>query len=165
MRSSRSNQITTPHTERTDLDQNSVIRRRSRANPPVTACVSSNVAFVKERKGKERKSIYIALFWPRWYTQSAQTWITQFYLQITPCLPFLRERSPDVTTTATEAADIQCYDSLFQCQRYVRAGWQSPCRRKPPCRSCSPCDYSWTYARPNAHRPPVVTPAITSEIT
>jgi len=58
-------------------------------------------------KGKERKSIYIALFWPRWYTQSAQAWITQFYLQITPCLPFLRERSPDVTTTAIEAADIQ----------------------------------------------------------
>jgi len=39
--------------------------------------------------------------------QSAQAWITQFYLQITPCLPFLREHSPDVTTTATEAADIQ----------------------------------------------------------
>ena len=28
-------------------------------------------------------------------------------MQITPCLPFLRERSPDDTTTATEAADIQ----------------------------------------------------------
>jgi len=27
--------------------------------------------------------MYIALFWPRWYTQSAQAWITQFYLQIT----------------------------------------------------------------------------------
>jgi len=39
--------------------------------------------------------------------QSAQAWITQFYLQITLCLSFLRERSPDVTTTATEAADIQ----------------------------------------------------------
>jgi len=58
-------------------------------------------------KGKERKSICRALFWPRWYTQSAQAWITQFYLQITPCLPFLREHSPDVTTTGTEAADIQ----------------------------------------------------------
>jgi len=58
-------------------------------------------------KGKERKSIYIALFWPRWNTQSAQAWITQFYLQVTPCLPFLREHSPDVTTTATKAADIQ----------------------------------------------------------
>ena len=46
-------------------------------------------------------------FWPRWYTRSAQAWITQFYLQITPYLPVLRERSPDVTITATEAADIQ----------------------------------------------------------
>ena len=43
----------------------------------------------REPDGKERKSIYIALFWPRWYTQSAQAWITQFYLQITPRLPFL----------------------------------------------------------------------------
>jgi len=32
---------------------------------------------------------------------------SQFYLQTTLRLPFLRERSPDVTTTATEAADIQ----------------------------------------------------------
>jgi len=60
-----------------------------------------------EVKGKERKSVYIAPFWPRRYTQSVQAWITQFYLQITPCLPFLRELSPDGTTTATEAADIQ----------------------------------------------------------
>jgi len=58
----------------------------------------------KERKGR----VFIwRFFWPRWYTQSAQAWITQFYLQTTACLPFLRERSPDVTTTATEAADIQ----------------------------------------------------------
>jgi len=39
--------------------------------------------------------------------QSAQAWITQFYLQITPRLPFLRVHSPDVATTATAAADIQ----------------------------------------------------------
>jgi len=58
-------------------------------------------------KGKERKSIHIAPLWPRRYTQSAQAWITQFYLQITPCLPFLCERSPDGTTTETDAADIQ----------------------------------------------------------
>jgi len=56
---------------------------------------------------KERKSIYIAPFGPRRYTQSAQAWITQFYLQMTPCLPFFPQRSPDGTTTATEAADIQ----------------------------------------------------------
>jgi len=56
----------------------------------------------------EGKEEYLySIFWPRWYTQSAQAWITQFYLQITPRLPFLREHSPDVTTTATEAADIQ----------------------------------------------------------
>ena len=40
----------------------------------------------EERKGKERKSIYIKLFWPRWYTQSAQAWITQFYHA---CLSFV----------------------------------------------------------------------------
>jgi len=48
-------------------------------------------------KEKERKSIYIAPFFAPRYTQSAQAWITQFYLQITP----------DGTTTTTEAADIQ----------------------------------------------------------
>jgi len=63
-------------------------------------------ASVKWQVRKERKSIYIAPFPPR-YTQSAQAWITQFYLQTTPCLSFLRERSPDGTTTTTEAADIQ----------------------------------------------------------
>ena len=55
---------------------------------------------ISHGKGKERKSIYIAPFWPRRYTQSAQAWITQFYLQITPCLPFLCERSPDGTSRA-----------------------------------------------------------------
>jgi len=54
---------------------------------------------------KKRKEVY--LYSAIYYTQSAQAWITQFYLQITPRLPFLRERSPDVTTTATAAADIQ----------------------------------------------------------
>ena len=52
---------------------------------------------------KQRKSIYIALFYQA--SHSAQTWITQFYLQITPCLPFLRKRSPD-GATLTEVADI-----------------------------------------------------------
>jgi len=32
------------------------------------------------------------------YSQSAQTRITQFYLQITPYLPFLRKHSPDGAT-------------------------------------------------------------------
>jgi len=42
-----------------------------------------------ERKGKEE---YL-------YSASARTWITQFYLQRTPCLPFLRKRSPDNAST------------------------------------------------------------------
>jgi len=75
------------------------------------------IGFWYKRK-KERKSIYIALFWPRWYIQSAQAWITQFYLQITPCLPFLRERSPDGITTATEATDIQLQLTAYKgCHR------------------------------------------------
>ena len=32
------------------------------------------------------------------YSRNAQTWITQFYLQITPCLLFLRKRSRDGAT-------------------------------------------------------------------
>ena len=59
-----------------------------------------------ERKGKER-SVFILRLYCSNYTQTAQAWITQFYLQITPRLPFLRERSLDVATTATAAADIQ----------------------------------------------------------
>ena len=42
----------------------------------------------KERKGKE-EYLYSA-FLATGYTQSTQAWITQFYLQTTPCLPFLR---------------------------------------------------------------------------
>jgi len=47
---------------------------------------------------KERKSIFIAPLYSVW-SQGAQKWITQFYLQITPCLPFLRKRSPDGAST------------------------------------------------------------------
>jgi len=59
----------------------------------------------KESKGKEG-SVCIAPLSTHAYSQGAQAWITQFYLQTTPCLPFLRKRSPDGATT-TEAADIQ----------------------------------------------------------
>jgi len=55
-----------------------------------------------KRKGKE-EYLYSAFLAKVVYTKRSGM-ITQFYLQITPCLPFLRERSPDVTTTA---ADIQ----------------------------------------------------------
>jgi len=41
-------------------------------------------------KGKERKSIYIAPFYILCISQSAQAWITQFYLQIHhACLSFV----------------------------------------------------------------------------
>jgi len=40
-------------------------------------------------RGKEKKSIYIAPFCTKVHT-SAQAWITQFYLQATRCLPFIR---------------------------------------------------------------------------
>jgi len=57
--------------------------------------------------GRKEDRIYIAPLSTHAYSQSAQTWITQFCLQITtPCLPFLRKRSPDGATT-TEAADTQ----------------------------------------------------------
>jgi len=51
---------------------------------------------VQRRKTKGRLFIQHHFSMP--YPQSAQTWITQFYLQITPCLPFLRKRSPDGAT-------------------------------------------------------------------
>jgi len=58
-------------------------------------------------KGK-RKGVYLySAFIVATTLQSAQAWITQFCLQTTPRLPFLRVRSPDVATTATAAADIQ----------------------------------------------------------
>jgi len=56
-------------------------------------------------KGKE-DGIYIAPLSTHAYSQSAEAWIIQYYLQTTPCLPFLRKHSPDGATT-TEAADIQ----------------------------------------------------------
>jgi len=33
------------------------------------------------------------------HTQGAQAWITEFYLQSTPCLPLPRKRSPDGAST------------------------------------------------------------------
>jgi len=69
--------------------------------PAYQGCPGKRPLNDQERKG--RVFIY-RLFAPR-YTQSPQALITQFYLQTTPCLPFLHEHSPDGTTTATEAAD------------------------------------------------------------
>jgi len=61
------------------------------------------------------------------YSQSAQAWITQFYLRITPCLPFLRKRSPD-GATATETAQQTSNSSLLLIYRHrkdERLSWPS----------------------------------------
>jgi len=40
------------------------------------------------------------------YSQIAQAWITQFYLQITPCLPYFSSIH-QMAPLLTEVADIQ----------------------------------------------------------
>jgi len=58
----------------------------------------------KEKEGKE-EHLYSSVVHQG--THKALRHGSQFYLQTTPCLPFLREHSPDGTTTTTEAANIQ----------------------------------------------------------
>jgi len=48
------------------------------------------VVVTKERKGKE-EYLYSAIL-VSCHTHKALRWITQFYLQITPCLPFRHKR-------------------------------------------------------------------------
>jgi len=72
-----------------------------------TRVLNPNGISIGSVKGKERKSIYIALFLAKEVHSKRSGMDHTVYLQITACLPFLRERSPDVTTTATEAPDIQ----------------------------------------------------------
>ena len=48
-----------------------------------------------------------------------------FYLQITPCLPFLREHSPDGTTTTTEAVYIQLQLTTHLSTPERMKGWVS----------------------------------------
>jgi len=82
--------------------------------------LDSNVRFLRKRKGKE-EYLYSANLVKEVHSKrsGAQAWITQFYLQITPYLPFLRERSPDGTTTATEASrhSIAAYYSFIDPER------------------------------------------------
>jgi len=60
----------------------------------------------KERKGKERKSIYIAPF--RTKVHAKRSSMDHTVLPANNTMPaFPSWRSPDVTTTATEAADNQ----------------------------------------------------------
>jgi len=58
------------------------------------------------KKGKEMKSIYIAPFCTKVHTKRSGMDHTVLPANNT-ILAFLSWRSPDVTTTATEAADIQ----------------------------------------------------------
>jgi len=58
----------------------------------------------RKRKGME-EYLYTAIL-VRTHTLRALRHGSQFYLQTTSCLPFLRKRSPD-GATITEAADIQ----------------------------------------------------------
>ena len=55
-------------------------------------------------KGKNEADLYSA-FIEVPYTQGAQVWITQRYLQTTPYLPLPRKHSPD-GASQTEVADI-----------------------------------------------------------
>ena len=48
---------------------------------------------------KERKEEYLYSAFIQRLVSRSQTWITQFYLEITPYLPFLRKRSPDGAST------------------------------------------------------------------
>jgi len=59
---------------------------------------------MEKRKGKEEYLYGATLVCT--HTLKALRHGHKFYLQTTPCQPFLRKRSPDGTTT-TEAADIQ----------------------------------------------------------
>ena len=67
---------------------------------------SEDITLTLKGKGKE-EYLYSAFFPPR-YTQSAQACMDHTVLPANNTMPaFPSWRSPDVTTTATEAADIQ----------------------------------------------------------
>jgi len=54
-------------------------------------------------KGKGTVTEFYSAFIVEPHTQSAQVWITQFYLQITPYLLLPRKHSPNGATTAEQA--------------------------------------------------------------
>jgi len=68
--------------------------------------VRAAVPFSRGKKEKKERSVYSA-FIVATTLKALRRGSHSFYLQITPRLPFLRVRSPDVATTATAAADIQ----------------------------------------------------------
>ena len=69
---------------------------------PLDPCIQKCLLW----KGKERKSIYIAPFHTKVHTN--RSGMDHTVLPANNAMPaFPSRRSPDVTTTATEAADIQ----------------------------------------------------------
>ena len=74
--------------------------RLSVHSTPVTDAVNTSL-----HKRKDKEEYLCSAILTDTTRPSAQTWITEFYLQITPCLHFLRKRSPD-GATLTEVADI-----------------------------------------------------------
>ena len=75
-----------------------------------------------ERKGRKGKEEYV-------YSTilvSSQTWITQFYLQTTPCLPFLRKCSPNGATRLRQQTSKCSLLLIYQPrkdERLSRPGW------------------------------------------
>jgi len=57
------------------------------------------------------------------HSYSAQVWITQFYLQTTPCLPLPRKRSPDVA--ATDCVIQLQLPILYRPRKGERLSWLS----------------------------------------
>jgi len=90
-------------------------------------CITSVVGY--EYKGKARKSIYIAPFCTKVHTKrSGMEHIIYTALPANNTMPaFPSWRSPDVTTTATEAADIQYCSSLliYRPRKDERLSWPS----------------------------------------
>ena len=61
-------------------------------------------------EGKE-DGIYIAPLSMHAYSQSAESWITQFYLQTTLCLPFLRKRA-ELVVNFCKSISLGSYSGL-----------------------------------------------------
>ena len=56
------------------------------------------------------------------HTRGAQIWITQFYRQITPCLPLPRKRLPDGATTDCRGRHLTAaYCSFFSASAWSAA--------------------------------------------
>jgi len=63
---------------------------RDRQTDRQTTLLHLYIAIRKEWKGKEEYLHVYSAFSKKRYIQRAKAWITQFYLQTTPCLPFPR---------------------------------------------------------------------------